>query len=453
MEANLDEEYYEKYLQYKQKYLMLKQLKNNNNDLEGGGSWFSSLFGSKEEEAPAPAPDAAPVPDANPAPDASNGTTDGTYLVFFIDEMKYNNYEQVKVFIQDYWNEIPVKDGHNFYKKKAFQNDYHENAYIVKKQGNIYTYKIISNIFNESNFDDEFTQITNLKESLENIKTTTNCTCEIPKTNLIENENFQINLIKDKYNVISKLYEILSDDYNKAIGFLNTTFGNTIEDIKKKIESFENEDQIIKYKTNTMDTFSSEVFNIDTIPTFFNSFKNKTTKEMNMIIKIQDNDNEDEYRFNGTILDKSVSRTKMYEDIGIKVSTNRAALNSMHNTMQNATGLRINSSQNMGMSGMAPGMAPSYMAPGMTSSYMAPGMALGMAPGMASGMASSMGMPVGTSTSYIAPGIGSPSPSMYSMSMPGSTIMSFQPQNMYSNSQGSPQAVVMSGLPPVQYRY
>jgi hypothetical protein len=36
MELNLDDEYYQKYMKYKQRYHMLKQLKNNN-ELEGGG--------------------------------------------------------------------------------------------------------------------------------------------------------------------------------------------------------------------------------------------------------------------------------------------------------------------------------------------------------------------------------------------------------------------------------
>ena len=49
MELNLDEEYYNKYIKYKQRYLMLKQLKNNN-ELEGGAwPWpLSMIFGSSE---------------------------------------------------------------------------------------------------------------------------------------------------------------------------------------------------------------------------------------------------------------------------------------------------------------------------------------------------------------------------------------------------------------------
>ena len=58
MELNLDEEYYNKYIKYKQRYLMLKQLKNNN-ELEGGAwPWpLSMIFGSSEVVAEEPKPE------------------------------------------------------------------------------------------------------------------------------------------------------------------------------------------------------------------------------------------------------------------------------------------------------------------------------------------------------------------------------------------------------------
>lgn len=53
MELNLNDEYYQKYQKYKKKYIMLKQLKNNN-ELKGGGIINSIMqifgFGKKEEE-------------------------------------------------------------------------------------------------------------------------------------------------------------------------------------------------------------------------------------------------------------------------------------------------------------------------------------------------------------------------------------------------------------------
>ena len=53
MELNLNDEYYQKYQKYKKKYIMLKQLKNNN-ELKGGGIIDSIMqtfgFGKKEDE-------------------------------------------------------------------------------------------------------------------------------------------------------------------------------------------------------------------------------------------------------------------------------------------------------------------------------------------------------------------------------------------------------------------
>jgi hypothetical protein len=77
MELNLDEEYYNKYIKYKKRYLMLKQLKNNN-DLEGGWFWpFTALFGTGE----------TPIVE-NKEPQVEQGPTYGPkmYLVFTISE-------------------------------------------------------------------------------------------------------------------------------------------------------------------------------------------------------------------------------------------------------------------------------------------------------------------------------------------------------------------------------
>lgn len=56
MELNLDEEYYNKYIKYKQRYLMLKQLKNNN-ELEGGDWWPPWKWFSSEVVAEEPQPE------------------------------------------------------------------------------------------------------------------------------------------------------------------------------------------------------------------------------------------------------------------------------------------------------------------------------------------------------------------------------------------------------------
>jgi hypothetical protein len=423
MEANLDDKYYQKYMQYKHKYLMLKQLNNNYNDLDGGnnynynynnnleggnnyndleGGWglFNWFSGKNNEEVPAaPAPDAL-VP--APAPAVLNENTDGTYLVFYIDDAKFNYHEMVKVFIQEYHNQIPVKDGHNFYKKTDFNNEYNENAYIVTKQGNTYTYKIITNILNGSDFDLEYKQIWDLQEPLDSNKK--NCECNIAGVNLLENAKFDINLLKNKYDEINKLFKICTEDYNNAIGLLNTSFSSNIDLVKQKIIEIEKDKEIKKYKTNTLTTFSSDVFNVDSIPLFLENFEKETEKKMNMIIKIKD-DSDPDYKFDGTVIDKSVSNTNMYSNIAAAIARKRAELNSMHtknqnitmlpqpNLYQNGPGMPLGQNSNM-WNGSGMPQSP-YMG-------MPPGPQMGMPPGPQMGM--SPGPQMGMSPNYPASG-------------------------------------------------
>ena len=96
MELNLDNKYYEKYIKYKKGYIMLKQLKNNN-ELEGGFWPFDGWGNSKAEVEP------------------QKFVENKTYLVFHVPDADLGDAKKLKNF-----ENLAIK---NILKKSRFENN------------------------------------------------------------------------------------------------------------------------------------------------------------------------------------------------------------------------------------------------------------------------------------------------------------------------------------------
>lgn len=145
MELNLDDEYYQKYMKYKQRYHMLKQLKNNN-ELEGGIWPFDGWDNSKKKEEEAAAQAAAAA--AQEAEDKVE-----TYLVFHYtdetDPTKKNKIINQFRRVESRTSAIKANKDKNvdlFFSLKEFHTHF-KDAYIItvtkKKDGTSSTIKYI----------------------------------------------------------------------------------------------------------------------------------------------------------------------------------------------------------------------------------------------------------------------------------------------------------------------
>ena len=336
MEANLDEDYYQKYLEYKHQYLMLKQLKNNNdNDLEGGFSlnplnWFKKKAVTEEAVAPSASASGTQEPEEPIVPHS----TDGAYLVFYINPLNLN-INKTKVFVQEHYNQekYKIKDTIPFIEKKAFINDpeYDGNAYIVVKTGNKFKYSLLSSNKDE-NFDENLKLLENMKLDLDNIIQTFNDECKMTSKFTID-ENLQINgrilkpiydNIKTEYNSLKRQYELLEANYIAELSKL-------IEMLKKKINEQIAQREVKLYRTNTF-SFTTNILDVTNNIAFLETFRRETERpvSMNMIIKIQDsyNDvNELSYIFGEYIYETTVSNTTVYTEIVREASNKRNSIN------------------------------------------------------------------------------------------------------------------------------
>jgi hypothetical protein len=309
MEANLDEEYYKQYLEYKQKYLMLKQLKNNN-DLEGG--MFGWLRGKKKIEEP------------------ETEDTDGTYLVFWISETQYEkNFDEIKFFSHEYHNDFKIKskDGIEFIDKKFFEDIFNENAYIVTKYGPTYTYSIITkDIKNEKGpyYDQEYEEMDSLIKTLEEF----DASCDCKKTNsLIFDKEPESIILKKYYKEIMETFNKNINDYNDRETQKEAAIKTQIDDLKEKIKAELLTSNMKKYKTNTLE-FTDEIFDVTKRDEFLNKLQtaSQSTNKMNMIIKIKD-DNDAKYKFDGDNYDQRVTNTEMYARITKQIFNNKYSKN------------------------------------------------------------------------------------------------------------------------------
>jgi len=223
MELNLDEEYYNKYIKYKKRYLMLRQLKNNN-DLEGGWPWpISLILGTGETP--------VEVPQVPQAP--SYGSK--MYLVFTISA-------------DDLTNPLKLTQFTDLSLRTAMKRNMRQiNTNNESDQGD-------QNINNETNDNKE--------------KTFMKCD-EFFKT------------YSDAYLLLQKddkwYYRLLNKDTNKMT-FSYEEVNSYLESIKIKIDGFPSKDDI-----QSKDDISSkdDIPSKDGTPQFIYGYKNKEDNTMN----------------------------------------------------------------------------------------------------------------------------------------------------------------------------
>jgi hypothetical protein len=297
MESNLDDKYYQKYIQYKNKYLMLKQLKYNN-DLEGGS--FMNWFGSNEKKKADTKTTVAKATDAK-AIDAAT-ETDGVYLVFNIDKIVPDDHVYAI-----YQNKETNKVG-----KNNFNLRNNDKAYIITKKGDKFLGKIITN---EKNID---SLLTNIKENLylDTVKHPDLNSC-------IQNYNkyseYVDNILNEKNisnkDIISELNKIRLDFLKRSTEMKNKLNSDN-DELSKLFTKILLMPEYLKYKTFNFDytlSFTS-VNNSNFLEKLITVIErdNKNKVKLNMIIKIKETD--ESYVFEDRD-DKSISNTLKYREI------------------------------------------------------------------------------------------------------------------------------------------
>lgn len=328
MELNSDDEYYQKYLEYKQQYIMLKQLKNNN-ELEGG-SLLEYIFGKSKatlakekrmkdrELAKQAAIQAAEQAAAEQAAaeqaaieEAANYQGDGTYLVFQIND--FSDYPTIKLFNYDNTKKKhPDNDIIPIMKKSEFL---FPNAYIVTKNKEIYNYKFI-------NGDTEFQNIYNDIQNQVNSIKTHNCSCVISP--LQNNPNNIINTLINNLNDVIAVYSSnLSMKEQELANIMKRNINNIMETGEHQMyilhtldfhESKFNESTNVKF----LEKINQEVNAIIQANTNANANANeiKPYVDFNMIIKIKDDyEVTEDYIFDKIITKDDASYTETYAKI------------------------------------------------------------------------------------------------------------------------------------------
>lgn len=329
MELNSDDEYYNKYLEIKQQYIMLKQLKNNN-ELEGGGI-FDGWFGPSEAEIKKKADikrrkkeaEEARVQQAAleqaAAEEAAKYEGDGTYLVFQITD--FENYSTVKYFNYDNSKKKPdvSHDGADIVimKKSEFSTAF-SNAYIVKKNKDTYTYKLISE---DTEFQNIYEEIKNAVNEIHDY----NYNCLIKS--LDNNHNETINSLTLNINdAISVYNSTLSMKEKELFNTMKTNITNIMNTGKHQmfiLHTLNHNDAKFNESTNVrfLEKLNEEINAIINANIDINTNGLKPYVDFNMILKIKDNYEESEnYIFDKIITKQDASYTAAYAKIGTIIS-------------------------------------------------------------------------------------------------------------------------------------
>ena len=326
MELNSDDEYYQKYLEYKQQYIMLKQLKNNN-ELEGG--FWESIFGKskatlakeqrmRERRLTKQAADQAAAEQAAAEQaaieEAANYQGDGTYLVFQITD--FSDYQTIKLFNYDNTKKKhPDNDIIPIMKKSEFQ---YPNAYIVTKNKKIYNYKLI-------NGDTEFQNIYNDIQNQVNSIKTHNCTCAIPPLQNNPNNiiNTLINNLNGEIGVYSSNLSMKEQELANIMKQNITNLMATGEHQMYILRSLDFDESKFNESTNVkfLEKINQEVNAI--INANANANEIKPNVDFNMIIKIKDDyEATEDYIFDKIITKDDASYTETYARINTIIANN-----------------------------------------------------------------------------------------------------------------------------------
>jgi hypothetical protein len=293
MEVNLDDKYYQKYIEYKQKYLMLKQLKNNN-DLEGGGV-FDSIFGKKKD----------------PIETTQSINTDGEYLVFYLDEAEQD--------LKKYYRYINDKS----LDKNLFNSTFFEKAYIVTKKNNSFICKLITN---EKNKD-----ITKILDKLNNqllLGTTIseNKILNAWKTDNKKNIDYVNKILTITVNngEINKKLNETKIEFTQIMDTINEAIDKKYENLNTSVQNIYKMPEFLRYKDIIITDYNLPFNSLNHID-FLSKIPNSNTDSknaFNMILKItQDKDKYYLAYTHNTMNRDSMQWTSMYSKISAHKGT------------------------------------------------------------------------------------------------------------------------------------
>jgi len=333
MELNSDKDYYQKYIQYKRQYIMLKQLKNNNNynnynnynnELEGGNwSWFG--FGenkAKKEQKEQKIQAAQDLRNAQAESEklaleeAQKYVGDGTYLVFEVSNLNIINYPNLRAL--NYDNEKRKQPKENTDKdiiildKIEFSRLY-QNAYIVIKDKDKYTYKFITD--DDNNFQTDYN---NILSEIENIKKN-ECDCMTEAITATNNARL-INLISE----LNSQIQAYNTNYRTTENQNKNIRNNVLDSLINSGEHQKYAEHVLQYNEHeftatTNDTFLTEINNH--IVSRINDEQKQSEGKLNMILKIKnDYQTSDVYTFDGIITKDDASYTITYAKIASIIS-------------------------------------------------------------------------------------------------------------------------------------
>jgi hypothetical protein len=276
MELNLDDEYYQKYIKYKQRYTMLKQLKNNI-ELEGGGQkWWTDYYIY-------PNPETVEDPILYPTE---------TFLVF---NNEFATYEELKMFSKFVFKSVDndvIKKGD--YKDDPNEQNIQEDddkkilmtleefydkftyGYIVEKNGTEYQFKLYdkdkkTTLYNYKTIDD---YLKNLKNNftLEHYGDT-----KPEKGNINDLELYNL--------IVAKTTKYTEDSRN----FFETNIEENIENDIRKSKAMKT---LLEYSFQKMKGFNEQILDSSNNTLFLSKLTaeiKKDEKPLNMLIKIDVN--------------------------------------------------------------------------------------------------------------------------------------------------------------------
>lgn len=272
MELNLDDEYYQKYIKYKNRYMMLKQLKNNI-ELEGGEQiWLKDYFLYKNPE------------EQNLEPQNEIET----FLVFNND---FATYEELKMFTKFVFKSVDntvIKKGdieeqniqedddkkmlmtvEEFYDKFIY-------GYIVEKNGNEYKYKLYDVEKKNTLYDYKI-----IDDYLNNLKN--NYTLEHYGDTKPNKEN------KNDLELYNLIFTKTAKYTEESKTFFET---NIEENIKKDIRDSKPMKTLLEYSFQNLTTFNEKILDSTNNTLFLNKLSEEVKikeKPLNMLIKIDVN--------------------------------------------------------------------------------------------------------------------------------------------------------------------
>jgi hypothetical protein len=299
MEFNLDDEYYQKYQKYKQKYIMLKQLKNNNYYIGKGGelSWWKKLLGYSD-------------------PDKEISET---FLVFHIppdfltDIIKLKEFESMVKIEAEKINEMN-ESSDVFMKSKDFFEKY-TKGYIVTNVNGSWNARMINKESSEITFHADVVAeyVKSLEEEKKNLQEQINEPHDSAPDFSHKEGDQKTKINREIVDTIVKV----KTDYSKNV---TSTMISGLQDMITKIKDNVNVNMIKKYDDQILLNIAGDItpktVNDDSFLTLLNgSLKIGPESPLNFILQIQNYNDSDENIVLFQELNAVTTSNKTWKDI------------------------------------------------------------------------------------------------------------------------------------------